>query len=291
MENQNIWGEKTIELIKLIEEDNTIQIVLLFINIVPVIREKIINGKDDDDRTPLLVASNKGNSILCNLFINYGANVNVVDASGWTPLYMASWRGHNEVVDLLIKNGAIINDEEAHKGRTALYIASLQGHLEVVKLLLDNGAKVIKLYDDDVSALCSACENGHEEVVKLLLANGANVNELNDENESALYVACKNGHEEVVKLLLANDALNFIPGEDVNEKIKGLLEKWPVTMILILLEELKVLHLIDANSLIDLQKYMGEEVTEGGKRRNKKSKKNKKKSRKNKRKTIRKRRK
>lgn len=46
--------------------------------------------------------------------LKFGASVDALDSSDRTPLLMAVNRGHENVVDLLISRGARVNAEEIH---------------------------------------------------------------------------------------------------------------------------------------------------------------------------------
>jgi ankyrin repeat protein len=97
-------------------------------------------GRENDNRTALIVASYNGYDDIVAILLKIGALVNRADADGKTALMLASKKGYYKVVKLLLENGAIVDlaDEE---GWTALMYASLNGQEEVSKILLEKGAK------------------------------------------------------------------------------------------------------------------------------------------------------
>lgn len=58
---------------------------------------------------------------------------------GQTALHRAAWGGSTVVVDLLLKAGSNVNTED-NDGNTALHIAVEKGFQPVVELLIENGA-------------------------------------------------------------------------------------------------------------------------------------------------------
>ena len=73
--------------------------------------------------------------------IDAGANLEGKDEHDWTPLIMASACGHVDMVNKLIEEGANINCKEDYK-TTALIEATTHGHDEVIKILVENGADI-----------------------------------------------------------------------------------------------------------------------------------------------------
>jgi len=85
-------------------------------------------------------AVSKGKKEIVELFISYGADVNVKEDSGLTSLHIAAIKGKKDIVELLIKSGADVN-AKATNGATPIGIAKYEGHNDIVDLLLENGAK------------------------------------------------------------------------------------------------------------------------------------------------------
>jgi ankyrin repeat protein len=147
-----------------------------------------------------------------------------------------------------------------------------KGNLKIAEVLVNNGADVNAKSNKGTTSLMLACYMNHLPIVEFLLDKGANIGDKNIEEQTALGIAVDKKNEEIVKLLLSKGAFNYIPGENINEKIKDILDKWPPTMVIVLLDELKVMGLIDPQTVIDLKEYIG------GKRKKKKSIKKKKKT-------------
>jgi hypothetical protein len=92
---------------------------------------------------PLHSAAYYENFEVVQKLIEYDADIDARDASGWTPLTWAS-RGHYfkdcSVLRLLVECGADVNARADDDGFTPLHRASEHGALEIVRLLLEHGA-------------------------------------------------------------------------------------------------------------------------------------------------------
>lgn len=75
---------------------------------------------------------------VCELLLEYEADVDHSDNSGRTPLWAAASMGHSSVVELLLFWGCYV-DSIDNEGRTVLSIAAAQGNTDVVRQLLDRG--------------------------------------------------------------------------------------------------------------------------------------------------------
>lgn len=75
---------------------------------------------------------------VCELLLEYEADVDHSDKSGRTPLWAAASMGHSAVVELLLFWGCYV-DSIDNEGRTVLSVAAAQGNTDVVRQLLDRG--------------------------------------------------------------------------------------------------------------------------------------------------------
>ena len=214
--------------------------------------------------------------------------------------YAAQKRGNLEEVQRILDLGDVNINMEYYSGETPLYAASVMGNLPVVKLLLERGALINKADYNGYTPLYWASHFNKIPTVEYLLEHGANVNQANREGKTPLFAAATKGNKEVLKILLANGAKingRTLPGYDSdsdsdsgsdgnyydtdeeeekwNEKeierlnteaANEILERWPTTMWLVMLEHLFVTHLVDAESKKDFFEFYGN-TGKGGKRR------------------------
>jgi len=129
---------------------------------------QVLNSSlDENGRTPLFVATQKGQLEVVRLLLDAGANVDKADSDGWTPLQIASQKGHLDIVRVLVEEGAD-KDKVDSWGRTPLSVASQNGHLEIVRLLVDAGADKDKANSWGSTPLDIAKKEGYTDIINYL---------------------------------------------------------------------------------------------------------------------------
>lgn len=112
----------------------------------PKIKVEVRNAADE---SPLMLAALKGETLLCQLLIQKGADVN---KPGWAPLHYAATNGHLAVMNLLLDQHAYI-DAASPNNTTPLMMAAHYGTPAAVKLLLDAGADPLLKNDLGLTAV------------------------------------------------------------------------------------------------------------------------------------------
>jgi ankyrin repeat protein len=171
----------------------------------------------------------------------------------------------------------------------ALWKACSKGNFrEAERLIKEEGADVNDINSDGLSLLHLAVFGGYIKMAEFLIDNGADVNAIN-RGVSPLYAAVKplyNPNPVMVKMLLSKGAIieqKTIAAANAKgyTDIVEILEKWPLSMAILALQENQVYNQTGVDDLMDLSEYLGKKGEHyGGKRKNKKS--NKRKSRKSK---------
>ena len=154
----------------------------------------------DFGTTPLVEASELGNTNVVELLLNHGIKTYLPDA-----LIKAIVNKHFDIIGLLTQHGARVDNENwfDFDAEPALVEASMEGDIEAVKLLLGHGAK--KNLD---WALEVASEKGHIKIIKLLLDFGIQLDDHSIFDTDALVEASKNGDTNTVKFLLKQGVVN-----------------------------------------------------------------------------------
>ena len=211
--------------------------------------------------SPLFFACYNDHIKVCELLIENGADVNKAIEGGGTPLMVASKIGSLSICDLLIKSGAKVNQFQSNTyTKTALFFAVRYGNLNVCILLIKNGANVNHSDENNATPLCvSSQDGGNLTICKLLIDNGADVNHTTIFMKTPLLVASYHGHVEIVKLFLSKGAYLMTSIRSASQRghnnVVAVLQKWPVTMFIIMLQELLVYNQLDFGSIVDLFEF------------------------------------
>jgi len=99
----------------------------------------IVNTKDGEGNTGLIIAINRSDETWTGYLLNNGADPNLGGKGGDTPLIAASRVGFGQAVTWLLALGAKV-DAANRMGETPLIIAVQQRNLPIVRQLLEAGA-------------------------------------------------------------------------------------------------------------------------------------------------------
>jgi len=133
--------------------------------------------------------------------------LNDTDRQGMTPIMVASERGNSSAVHHLMSMGANLMKQDTH-GRTALMHACMGGHLECIHSLLGKAPETVDITDcEGWTALMAAAFGGHVEAIKLFLASlptvkaSKLVNACDHHGSTALMKAAVQGFPDVIEVL------------------------------------------------------------------------------------------
>lgn len=168
-----------------------------------------IEGRDEQQKTPLMFAAMIGSTQAVEWLLRKKANIHACCASGRDALIYAVEAEHANIASMLLKQGADPNSEGccAHP----LLAAAAVGMIDVVEQLLNQGVEANLKGGYYGNALQSAAYFGHSNIVEILLRAGANPNAKGGIYGSALQAASFAGHDSIVQTLIAWQA-------DVNQK-------------------------------------------------------------------------
>lgn len=143
-----------------------------------------------------------------------GADANVRDENNKTPLMLAVGCDDELLVDLLLKNNAEVNVKDA-LGMTPLLYACLNGNVGIVKTLVAKGANVnslhmvLRLPPDariGVSPLMYSASRKKPEIARILIENNADLNVKDPSGKTALDMAMVSD-AKIYKMLLDKGAI------------------------------------------------------------------------------------
>lgn len=65
----------------------------------------VVNAKDAEQDTPLLIAASEGHDDVCALLLRNGADINAVNETGWSSVEAALENSHHSTVRMLLESG------------------------------------------------------------------------------------------------------------------------------------------------------------------------------------------
>lgn len=133
--------------------------------------------------------------------LEVGCDINAVDDDAKTSLHWACERGHVDVAVLLIRNGANLFSQ-SFDGRTALHFAAQNSHAAMVKQLLDFGLSPDSTAFDGRTALHIAVEANNTEIAEVLLDTGADATKKTTSDFNAFHLACQSTTQRMLKFLM-----------------------------------------------------------------------------------------
>jgi len=136
---------------------------------------------------------------LKNLINENDTIINQKNKEGFTLLILASYKGKNEIVDFLLKNGAEVN--AISEMGTALMAAVVINNTEIIKRLIDAGADVNLSDNAQRTALHLAVQFRNKSSVELLLFYNADKTKIDSKGKTAFEYAVFSGNNEIINLL------------------------------------------------------------------------------------------
>lgn len=196
-----------------------------------------VNARNEENKTPLVLAVERGDTDTVKLLIERGA-ITTLTVNGESLVFIAAKNGYNDIYEILLalartreakqrqtakqafnhldinllaeteltkiaellERGAHIDAHQANK-KTPLILAIERGDAEVMRFLINHGANV-----NDYNALIAAIRNGRADMVAILLDNGANVNALTSKGNTPVFYAIEYRQPEILQLLIQRHA-------------------------------------------------------------------------------------
>lgn len=100
------------------------------------------------------------------------SDINQIDRYGRTAMHYASDQGHTLIVQLLLSSGCNVNNSCTSEIMSPLHLACNKGHIDVVSLLIKAGARIDHINNTKSTALHLASSQGHAKIIQLLLQSG-----------------------------------------------------------------------------------------------------------------------
>lgn len=159
----------------------------------------------------LMIAAWEGRLEMMALFVEHGANINLLNAHGESALALAAWRGQLEAVKWLLDKGARIN--AAPRQWSALHYAVFAGHAAVADYLIAQGADVHAQTTNGSSTLMMAVYEGHQGLARKLIELGVDRRVRNDWGDGALEWAMRQNRLEIARMVTTPEEFNIAVSE------------------------------------------------------------------------------
>jgi ankyrin repeat protein len=151
---------------------------------------------------PLTAAARSGKYEMVKLFLDHGADINVVTGNYYTPICFAARYGHPKVIQLLVDHGANVNYIMPVTGDTPLVMAAYYGQIEACEALIKNGANINYTDFNGMSVVDWAFIKINADVVEYLIEAGANVKmKANNTVPKVMLEALGHQNKKLIKLL------------------------------------------------------------------------------------------
>ncbi|MGM0123323.1 hypothetical protein IGI37_000689 [Enterococcus sp. AZ194] len=166
-----------------------------------------INEINEEQESPLLIATHQNNFEIAKLLIDAGADVNQQDKIQDSPYLYAGAQGRTEILAYMIEHGKPDQSVRNRFGGNALIPAAEKGHIENVKLLLAEGKVDINLQNySGYTALIEAIalrdgSQVYQDIVKLLLDAGADRTLKDNSGRTASDYAQAFGYGNIYRML------------------------------------------------------------------------------------------
>jgi len=161
-----------------------------------------VNARDDEGKTPLIVAVASGDISLISGLLAYGADPNAQDHDGWTAAMHGVRSNEPKIFRLMGQykaNYNLVNSDDM----TALAMAVMNNKANAAVAMLDNGAKPdFAMGAAKYNALMLAVKKGNQQMAQTLLQYKANPNAKNTGGLTPLMIAAFSNHDMIVSLLL-----------------------------------------------------------------------------------------
>ncbi len=159
-----------------------------------------IEAIDQDGKSAILLAAERGYTNITKILLEAGANPNTKAKSGLPITCIASSRGFVSTLDVLILSGAHL-DSRGLKGKHAIHYAAETGELDVIKRLIEAGVNVDVTSDANWTALHTAASMNDLEIASYLKSQGANLDAETARGFKPVSIASARGFEDLASIL------------------------------------------------------------------------------------------
>jgi ankyrin repeat protein len=165
-----------------------------------------LDARDDNERTPLMVAAFRRQHAAARALIAAGADLNLLDKQAYDVITIAAVNDDVEMVKLALAAGGNAGAITSPCKGTALIAAAHLGHAEVVEALIAATAPLDHVNNLGWTALIEAIVLGdggarHQATVEALVKGGANLDLPDGQGARPLSLARSRGYARIIEIL------------------------------------------------------------------------------------------
>lgn len=164
------------------------------------------NSETQDGVTALMYAAQNGFLTICDTLVSAGADVNKIPPDGTSAMLSAVKFNQLDVTEFLIRHNANINTKDI-RGFTALHYSAIYCYYIMCDMLIYYDADIHASATDGSMPLHSAVFSGNINIVELFIQKEANLNAKDSLGFTALMLASQLGLIEISKLLVSKGSI------------------------------------------------------------------------------------
>ncbi|XP_046361397.2 uncharacterized protein LOC124138676 [Haliotis rufescens] len=166
-----------------------------------------INTRQWFNKTPVMLAAQRGHVDVYNLLVSEGADLSLSDLMNKHCLMLACEGGSMPIVKHLLSLKTFDINRKGKFTKTPVMLAAMRGHLDLYNLLVSEGADLSLTDEDNNDCLMLACKRGSLPIVKHLLSlKTFDINRTGWFNQTPVMSAANSGHLDVYNLLVSEGA-------------------------------------------------------------------------------------
>ncbi|XP_067653188.1 serine/threonine-protein phosphatase 6 regulatory ankyrin repeat subunit A-like [Haliotis asinina] len=166
-----------------------------------------INGKGDEEMTPVMLAAHHGKREVFDILFKQGADLSVIDGNGDNILHWACRGGNVEIVNYILMQNIVDINGKGSKEMTPVMLAAYHGKREVIHTLVRKGADLSVIDGNGDNILHWACRGGNVEIVNyILMQNIVDINGKGGKEMTPVMLAAYHGKRQVFDILVKKGA-------------------------------------------------------------------------------------
>ena len=160
-----------------------------------------LNTVDNNGRTAISIAAERGDLDSLSTLLRYGADVNISSTSLSSPLHFAACARNSSCIQPLLDAGALVDSLTDWKQTPLMYTAAYVKNAIPAEILLDAGADIDLRDLDGITALGWTATAGNVPVAEVLIRRGANVGNVDRRGDTFLALCVTNNQLDLLRLL------------------------------------------------------------------------------------------